>query len=606
MRTTSARKRLSRRNGLLLAVLATLVLAALAPGLTPEASYAAAGKVTVVGSVAKVRPTDQSSGTSEARLSAARNEFESFQVVVQAGPAAPLHNMKVALSKPLTGPSGKIPASNVTIYREAYYDVQQQSDQEGASGKWPDALIPTVDPFFHEPRNAFPIEVPAGENRVAWVDVLVPRGTAAGTYDGSIVVTAQGLEVTVPVHLTVRRFTLPSTSSLTSAFAMGWDDACWATYGKSCFDVPEGADENGWRLNSLYARAALDNRITISYPQYQPLHPTSTRNRDLFRQYTLPLLKGTAPTRLPGAKLTSLQADTGQFNDGSSKLAAWRDEAQNQGFADRVFVYACDEPGADQASWDSCKQAANAAKQVWPGVPTLVTASIQNANQFNATGNINRLVVLVNEMDDKPGTPNAGNQRGDYNAFLNSNPSNRVWLYTSCMSHGCEPNPAVREQCQSLPAGPATSDPYFNGWPGYVIDEPASEARAMGWLSFLYRTSGELYFQTTHCLRTAWTAQYAFGGNGDGTLFYPGNPNVIGGANSIPIESMRLKLIRDGYEDYEYLKILADRGQRKQALSIVKDLFPAESANGGNMYHTSQSNTRVQEARRQLAQLIVR
>jgi hypothetical protein len=573
----------------------------MAPGLTPETGYAAAGKVMVVGSAVKVRPTAQPNGTSEARLSAAKNEFESFQVVVQAGSTAPLRDLKVARGKPLTGPGGKIPAANITIYREAYYNVQQPSDQEGASGRWPDALIPTVDPFFREPRNAFPVEVPAGENRVAWVDVLVPRGTAAGTYDGSLKVTAQGLDVTVPVHLKVQKFTIPSTSSITSAFAMGWDDACRAAYGQSCFSAPGRTDEDGWRLNSLYARAALDNRITISYPQYQPLTTTSTRNRDFFRQYTLPLLKGTAPTRLAGAKLTSIQVD----NNNSSFLSAWKAEAESQGFADRAFVYACDEPGSDQASWDTCKQAANAAHQVWPGVPVLVTASIQNANQFNATGDINRLVVLVNEMDDKAGMPNAGNQRGDYNAFLGLNAQNRVWLYTSCMSHGCEPDSAVREQCQSSPAGPATGDPYFNGWPGYVIDEPASQARATGWLSFLYRTSGELYFQTTHCLPTAWTAQYAFGGNGDGTLFYPGNPNNIGGTNPIPIESMRLKLIRDGYEDYEYLKILADRGQRKQALNIVKNLFPVESVDGGNMYHTNKSNARVQEARRQLAQLIV-
>src|SRR3712207_9246020 len=125
MRTTSAYETLSSRSGVLLSLLAAVVLAALAPGLNPEASYAAAGKVTVVGSVAKVRPTDQPTGTSEARLTAAKNEFESFQVVVQAGSSAPLHNLKVALGKPLTGPGGKIPAANVTIYREAYYNVQQ-------------------------------------------------------------------------------------------------------------------------------------------------------------------------------------------------------------------------------------------------------------------------------------------------------------------------------------------------------------------------------------------------------------------------------------------------------------------------------------------------
>ena len=33
-----------------------------------------------------------------------------------------------------------------------------------------------------------------------------------------------------------------------------------------------------------------------------------------------------------------------------------------------------------------------------------------------------------------------------------------------------------------------------------------------------------------------------FGGNGDGTLFYPGLPAKIGGHTEIPIDSIRLKL----------------------------------------------------------------
>jgi hypothetical protein len=55
---------------------------------------------------------------------------------------------------------------------------------------------------------------------------------------------------------------------------------------------------------------------------------------------TLPLLDGTAKTRLPGAKLTSLMVDR-------DDLVTWRDESQRWGFADRVFVYACDEPTVD-------------------------------------------------------------------------------------------------------------------------------------------------------------------------------------------------------------------------------------------------------------------
>jgi Domain of unknown function (DUF4091) len=548
----------------------------------PSQSQADAN-VYIVGPILKVRPTDQPGGASSASLLAARNEFESFQIVIQAGSSV-VQGVNVTLSAPLNGP-GAISANNVTIYREDYYNVVVPSDQEGAPGRWPDVLIPVVDTLLGQQRNAFPIDVPAGENRVVWVDVLVPQNATVGMYSGSITITAVNFNATVPIQLTVFDATLPSTSSLQSAFALGWDDVCIAKYGQGCFSLNPPNEEEGWSLNELIARAALNNRITISNPQYQPLN---TGNLQFFRKYILPLLMGTAPTtQLPSAKLTSFQVDTGP------SLAAWQNEAQLQGFADRAFVYACDEPLGDAAKWNACQQQASNAHAVWANIPILVTASIQNASLFNATGYINWLVPIVNDMDDKPGNANAGNQRSNYGTFLGLNAINRVWLYTSCFSYGCDPNIT----CQSSPSGSATNDPYFNGWPGYAIDEPASEARAMGWLSFLYDTTGELYYNVTHCLSSAWTAQYASGGNGDGTLFYPGNPQNIGGTDWIPLESMRLKLIRDGYEDYEYLKILANSGQNAIARQIAQRLF-------ANMYTTNRSDADVQAARHQLAHLI--
>lgn len=83
-------------------------------------------------------------------------------------------------------------------------------------------LIPTVDQFFGQTRRAFPATVDAGRNTVAWIDVLVPQNAAPGGYDGALRVTAGGLDFTVPVHLTVADFTLPSTSSLAGAFALNW------------------------------------------------------------------------------------------------------------------------------------------------------------------------------------------------------------------------------------------------------------------------------------------------------------------------------------------------------------------------------------------------
>jgi hypothetical protein len=374
-------------------------------------------RVVAVGSVLKVRPTDQPAGAARAQLLAARNEFESFQIVVRAGRAA-LRGVSVSLSAPLSGAGGTIPPQNVTIYREAYYPVAVPSntvppaDPRAATGPWPDALIPAVDPWFGQPRNAFPVDVPAGENRVAWVDVFVPPATPPGTYAGAITVTATRFSATVPIELTVFDATLPSTASLHSAFALGWDDVCRARYGgRGCFAAATEAE--GWRLNALCARVALDNRVTISYPHYQPLQ---AGNVALFRQHVLPLLNGTAPTRLAGARLTAFQADAGP------SLAAWRVEAQQQGFADRAFVYVCDEPGSDPAAWARCQQAATQARQAWPDVPVLVTASIQNATQAGATAYVNRLVVLANEMHDKPGQPNAGDQRAAYDPFVAAYP----------------------------------------------------------------------------------------------------------------------------------------------------------------------------------------
>src|ERR1700680_3681459 len=53
-----------------------------------------------------------------------------------------------------------------------------------------------------------------------------------------------------------------------------------------------------------------------------------------------------------------------------------------------------------------------------------------------------------------------------------------------------------------------------------------------------------------------WIDARLFGGNGDGTLFYPGRADRIGGNIVLPLRRIRLQLIRGGREDYEYLALL--------------------------------------------------
>jgi hypothetical protein len=328
----------------------------------------------------------------------------------------------------------------------------------------------------------------------------------------------------------------------------------------------------------------LNNRVTSSNAWYQPL-TGSAANTTNFRTYVLPLLNGTDPgTRLPGARLTSIEVTTR-----NNQLAVWRDEANTQGFADRAFVYACDEPdgNSDPAErdrrWNTCASNSDIARAVWPQVPVLATASITSVTGRVMTTRLDTLAVLVNQMHDRPGNSQyAGNQRPKYDTWAadTATPTNKLWLYTSCESHGCGGDSA-----------------YHVGWAGYAIDQPATESRAMGWLAYRYRASGELYYQTMESLGTAWTDQWKYTGNGDGNIFYPWDAVRVGGADPIPVESLRLKRIRDGYEDNEYLTFLAGHGAKATADAEAGALFPTP-------YQANPTDAALQTGRLRLAQAV--
>jgi hypothetical protein len=618
--------------------------------LAPEAR-AAAPIVKVVGSSTTVRPSSPipAHATSAASLTAARNEFESFQILVEAPVDQALQGVRIELGTPLEQDDGtaQIPDQNVTVYREHNYNAAQRSDLEGAPGLWPDALIPERDYFYGEDRSAFPVNVPAGQRVVAWIDVLVPENQPSGSYLGSFDVTSvQGGQpqsiAEVPVNLTVHAFTLPSKSSLATMFPI--QDAAQPCRAHTGSGNCSGNAERQWRLHSLYARAGLENRVSISnpWPLGQDGAPPTAAAQGLFDKYVLPLIQGTSPqdaslssplkpvrlgTGGNGAKLTALHAYSYRdWHCVGACPASWKSFASDpngdgntgDSFSGRLHLYACDEPGASGAAWDACEPYGLTNQS---GLSRFVTAMAQDAKGAGHLSKIDVLIPLVNHMVGKDccGSRFVGNQRDhqDFQDFLdpavhntNASPPNQVWMYTSNMSYGSDDDSAI---------------PLWAGWPGYAIDAPALQARAMGWLSFAYRTTGELYYDTTTKLHTAWSELYEAGGNGDGTLFYPGIPDgrgvpgdanyapPIGGTNPIPVESIRLKRIRDAREDYEYLKILEDHGDRAFGMSRFGQLFvdPGTGVFGLDtaMFSITGSSTTltqatIEQARRDLASRI--
>src|SRR4051794_23027794 len=96
--------------------------------LAPCAAFGA--DATTFGSASMIRPHDTDTGTSSAAIVAARNETESFQVKIDAGPVA-LIGVDVNLTGSLRkAGGGSIPDANVRLFREAYYKVARPSDGE--------------------------------------------------------------------------------------------------------------------------------------------------------------------------------------------------------------------------------------------------------------------------------------------------------------------------------------------------------------------------------------------------------------------------------------------------------------------------------------------
>ena len=166
-------------------------------------------KLTVLNSMERIVPDQSIIGSDQASIKAAKNEVESFQVVV----AAIQKNIRVtgAEISDLKGDAGTIAKENVTLFREEYARVRRSSPRaQLPPGLYPDPLVPFINPRtgkpiepFNEYRKkwgepfiksgfemyAIPFDVWKGQNQPIWVDVYIPAGTAAGEYKGVLSVT---------------------------------------------------------------------------------------------------------------------------------------------------------------------------------------------------------------------------------------------------------------------------------------------------------------------------------------------------------------------------------------------------------------------------------
>ncbi|MFL5320902.1 MAG: DUF4091 domain-containing protein [Myxococcaceae bacterium] len=495
-------------------------------------------------SFVKVRPGSEFVGSPDAKLSAARGECEAVQIRVGED------NANVTLTvPPLTGASPHTGAPIApSLFVEDFIEVKTPSNSEGAVGLWPDPLRPLL------PGSAQHSE--ADRPLVYYVELCVPLKQKPGKYTSTMEVASGARRLKLPLSLTVQPFAIPPTSSLPNSF------------GISLYSLAKGhgldpTSPQARTLLSEYAKSALRHRISLHGMGMDPLPVKFEGGKAKvdFRAYDEelePFLSGTA---LPsGARFTTAEVrDNPKLTDDQRALyyAALRDHFLHKSWPQLLFFYAKDEP--KPADFPKVVAQARTVRRA-SGIPVLVTAPLTDALKDST----DILCPVMNCYFERPGPKTCNNVQPMESLKAQLGPR-RAWWYQSCMSHGCDEGPIKDPAVEKA----------FSGWPSYMVDHPIALNRAMGPLAFLTGVQGELYFSTVFAynVRDPWTGLWDFGGNGDGTLFYPGTPARIGGTENHPVESLRLKAIRDGLEDYEYAHLLDKLGDGAAARDAVKTVI---------------------------------
>lgn len=191
------------------------------------------------------------------RMSAARNEFESAQLIVMPY-LADLKQVVLSVS-PLAGPKGAvIPADRVTLNLVEYVRTCEPKYDVDYVGLWPDPLMPMR-----------PFDVPKNGIQPVWVTVHPSDQTTAGVYTGTITVRpANAPEFRVPIEVRVWDFSLPVQPRLKTAFAL-FEHEIGAWYGGMTDEIKRNyyAFMLDHRLNvvNIYSNAPLPRKEDMPF-----------------------------------------------------------------------------------------------------------------------------------------------------------------------------------------------------------------------------------------------------------------------------------------------------------------------------------------------------
>ena len=525
-------------------------------------------------------------------LQGARNETVAFQVIVADsdgeireldlefqgldGAMSLRRGVQVSLFRQwyveIESPSTHERAQEVTNTLEAWFPVERYAQRLVTSlgrGWYPDPLIPLDGPAAGT-LPGLPMSLPDGINRVPnqraqgfWVDIWIPRDAPAGSYRGDVVVTTDGERHLLPVELEV----LPL--ELSDEFHAGLGSVSYGFVGEHLIELgPEAVHElyrlvhrHRLTLDALYLHPEREEHGRLDWRSYDALAGPLLDGRafsDLagyvgpgrgqpVRRFVLPL-DWSWPVRPGGEDYDDIFRETLRQVELHIISRDWTRTEWS------LFINLTDEPHTTEAF-----------ELIHDYGELLRTARLQHPELFHHRIDAGPFKSIEDEL---PGwdLSRIFNEIGD-----------QVDIWNCCASVANCPADALGERLREHEDEQAWF--YFSNAAGepavgsLLIDAEALGPRTWGWITWRYGFSAgvswELGWPTPDCLRDSDCS--GFGLHGDASLVYLadafGSPGMV-------LPSIRLKNLRRGAEDHEYLWLLAESGHRELADAFAYRLVP--------------------------------
>ena len=346
-----------------------------------------------------------------------------------------------------------------------------------------------------------------------WISVDVPEKAEAGEYQGTLQVKARPsggdmvVKRTFPLRLKVWDFTLPEETALKTSV--------WIHEGHIAAFY--GENPLSWETKKNYYDLHLRNRCGPIKSIGVPPTEEALRDLDYVMSHGQNCIFVHVPHWLDEEKRSAFRED----------LLKTKQILEERGWGNNVFFYSIDE--VERQDYDKLKEMNAWVHEVVPKWPRLETQPVIP----ELVGSVDVWCPQVSDID--PLLWDERRQAGE-----------RLWTY-----------------CVWTP-------------PSVMIDYPAVDHRVLFWSTWKYGAEGFLYWGSTYWTlnlrdpegrrwpEIPWnTYTVQPGHNGCGQLIYPG-------PHGTALSSVRLEILRDGIEDYQYLAQTKELLERSDVSPEIK------------------------------------